>query len=120
MNKKKKLNRIRMRRKLRARARVFGTAYRPRLSVFRSNRHIFLQLIDDTVGKTLVSASTQELKGVEKNKAKINQAELAAELLFKRAEEQGITKAVFDRGFYKYHGRVKSVAETLRKKGMTI
>lgn len=120
MNKQKSLNRIRARRKIRSRAKISGTAERPRLSVFRSNRHIFLQLIDDTVGKTLVSASTRELKNEEKNKTKLHQAERAAALLFQRAKERGINKAVFDRGFYKYHGRVKAVAETLRKEGMTI
>lgn len=107
----------RIRRHKRVRAKVFGTAIRPRLSVFKSHKHIHLQLIDDTAGKTVVSSSTAEIKDV---KGKINTAKAAGALLAQRAAEGGITTAVFDRGGNKYHGRVKIVAEAVREKGIKV
>ncbi|KKU15330.1 50S ribosomal protein L18 [Candidatus Wolfebacteria bacterium RIFCSPLOWO2_01_FULL_45_19] len=120
MNRQKKLNKIRVRRKIRARSRLFGTQERPRLSVFRSNRNMFLQLIDDKKGMTLASVSTRELKEAARKKSKVSQAELIAAALFQKAKKLGITKAIFDRGFYQYHGRVKAVAEVLRKEGLQL
>lgn len=81
---------------------------------------MFLQLIDDKKGSTLVSASTRELKDTERKKTKTVQAELLAAVLFEKAKKLGTTKAVFDRSFYKYHGRVRAVAEILRKHGLKI
>lgn len=97
------------------RAKVTGTAERPRLSVFRSNKHIFLQLIDDLKGKTIVSASDH------KTKKKINKTEMAKETgkeLAKSAKAKKIGMAVFDRGGYKYHGRIKAAAEGAREEGL--
>lgn len=103
----------RIRRHTRIRSKVFGTKEVPRVSVFRSNRHISVQFIDDAGRKTLVSASDADLKGVKKETA-VKVAEVAAGL----AKKAGISKVVFDRGGYKYHGRVKELAEALRKNGL--
>jgi len=121
MNKRKMLNQIRWRRKKRVRAKIFGTADQPRLSVFRSNRYTYAQLINDEKGETLVSVSTRELKSTVKDqKSKVALAEHLGELVAKKAIEKGIKKAVFDRGRYKYHGRVKAVAEGVRKGGLQL
>jgi len=111
MNKIKKLNKIRERRKMRVRARIKGTPEKPRLSIFKSNRYIYVQLIDDSVGKTLISAS--------KTSSKDASASLG-EAIGKKASEKGIKSAVFDRGDYKYHGRVKVIADVARKAGLKI
>lgn len=116
----KKQNEMRARRIARTRAKVFGTASCPRLSVFRSNRGASVQLIDDTAGKTLASASTKELGAADKKKAKALQSFALGELIAKKAGDLGIKKAVFDRRGYQYHGRVKAVAEGARAKGLTI
>lgn len=110
----------RQRRHRRVRVRVHGTAERPRLNVFRSLRHIYAQLVDDTVGNTLVSACTMdaELRGELGELKKTEQAKLVGELLAKRALEKGVKKVVFDRGGYKYHGRVKALAEGARSAGL--
>ena len=102
------------------RVRVHGTAERPRLNVFRSLRHIYAQLVDDTVGHTLVSACTMDvgLRGELGELKKTEQAKLVGELLAKRALEKGVKKVVFDRGGYKYHGRVKALAEGARSAGL--
>ncbi len=113
-NKEKLLKR--KQRHARVRAVIQGTANRPRLSVFRSNKEIFLQLIDDQKGVTLVSASTKEIK--EKAEGKTGKSFLAGKLIAQRAQEKGIKEAVFDRGGYKYHGRVKAVAEGAREGGL--
>lgn len=107
----------RKRRQNRNRATISGTANKPRLSVFRSNKYIFAQLIDDTCGKTLVSAHTKELK-VKTNK--MEQAKMLGELLAEKAQKSGIKKAVFNKGPYMFHGRVKAVAEGARAKGLII
>ena len=88
-----------------------------RLSVYRSTKNISAQIIDDKINKTLVSASSVGQKSTEKNK-KTNLSILIAELLVKKALEKKITKVYFDRGKYKYHGRIKKFAETLRKNGL--
>lgn len=110
----------RKRRHLRVRAKISGTAERPRLNVFRSSAHIYAQLIDDTVGHTLASASTiePEVREAGKGKTKTERARMIGELIGKRAKEAGIEQVVFDRGGYKYHGRVKAVADGAREAGL--
>jgi large subunit ribosomal protein L18 len=108
----------RLRRRRRVRAKVRGTAERPRLSVFRSNKGLFAQLIDDDAGRTLVAVNWTEpdLKSLKAT----DQATKAGELLAGRAKEAGIESAVFDRGGYQYHGRVKAFAEGAREGGLRI
>jgi large subunit ribosomal protein L18 len=106
----------RLRRRRRVRAKVRGTAERPRLSVFRSNRGVFAQLIDDDGGRTLVSVSWTEPE-LRKLKA-AEQAKRAGDLLAQRAKESGIEACVFDRGGYRYHGRVRALAEGAREGGL--
>lgn len=108
-----RLNRIK--RHSRIRAKVFGTAVRPRLSVFRSNRHIHMQLIDDSLGKTLAAATSREVKTAAGEKGT-----QAAKLLAERAMKLGIKAAVFDRGGFKYHGQVKKIADAVREAGLTV
>ncbi len=114
---KKKIDKIerRKRRHKRIRAKVFGTSEKPRVSVFRTNKHIYVQLIDDVSGKTLAMASSLELKEKISGKEK---AIKVAELFAKRAKEKNIRKVVFDRGGFSYIGRVKVLADTLRKEGL--
>ncbi len=111
-------NQKRDRRKKRNRAKVFGTESKPRLSVFRSNKHLTAQLIDDQAGKTLVYASTQELKG--KKGTKTEKSYSLGELVAEKAQKMNIKSAVFNKGPYLYHGRVKAVAEGARAKGLKI
>jgi len=120
MNKRKKLNQTKQRRKNRVSAKIFGTLEKPRLSVFRSNIYTYAQLIDDLNGKTLASASTHELKKAKAKDSKIKEAEALGELIAKKALENKIIEAVFNRGNYAYHGRVKAVAEGARKGGLKI
>jgi large subunit ribosomal protein L18 len=111
-------NKKKDRRKIRNRAKVFGTNVKPRLSVFRSNQYTSAQLIDDENSKTLVAASTREFskeKGAKSEKAKKLGAVLA-----EKAQKLGITQAVFNKGPYLYHGRVKAVAEGARERGLQI
>ena len=102
------------------RKRAVGTPVRPRLNVFRSLNHIYAQVIDDRRGHTLTYASTldPEIRDDMTGKAKRDRAGLVGSLVAKRAMRQGITKVVFDRGGYKYHGRVKALAEAARQKGL--
>ena len=104
----------------RVRRRLSGTASRPRLCVFRSLNHIYAQVIDDDLGHTLVSASTldQEIKLAAEEKAKAEGAQLVGQVVAGRAMSKGITKVVFDRGGYKYHGRVKALADASREAGL--
>jgi len=99
---------------------VFGTPERPRLCVFRSNKHIYAQIIDDTIGHTLVSASTldPELREKLQKTWNVEAAKEVGLLIGKRALEKGIKKVVFDRGGYKYHGRVKALADGAREAGL--
>ncbi len=115
MNKEKIKKDKRERRKIRVRAKIKGTSERPRLSVFRSNKGMFLQIIDDTKGYTLVSAYTKEID--KKDKKTAISFELG-KLIAKKAIEKGIKKVVFDRNGYKYHGRVKAVADGAREGGL--
>ena len=110
----------RRRRHARVRARVEGTTSRPRLCVFRSLNHIYAQVIDDSRGYTLTSASTldSEIKGGEAGRTKTGKSELVGALLARRALSKGVTQVAFDRGGYKYHGRVKALAEAARQEGL--
>jgi len=110
----------RQRRHKRVRAKVESTNSRSRLCVFRSLNHIYAQVIDDSKGHTLASASTldPEIKGEAEGKAKTGKAELVGFLVAKRALSKGINQVVFDRGGYKYHGRVKALAEAARQAGL--
>ena len=108
----------RLRRRRRVRARISGTAQRPRISVFRSNRGISAQLVDDIAGHTLAAVSWTEAP--LRDKPPMEQAGAAGKLLAERAQAAGITTAVFDRGGYKYHGRVKAFAEGVREGGITV
>ena len=107
---------MRLRRHRRVRAKLKGTGERPRLAVFRSNRGVSAQLIDDVRGHTLAAVNWTEgdLKGL----ARMEQAKRAGELLAQRAKEAGTDTAVFDRGGYRYHGRVKALAEGAREAGL--
>ncbi len=109
----------RERRKKRIRKKIFGTKERPRLCVYKSNRYIYAQIIDDTEGKTLVSYSSLKYKkeGVE-NYKDVETAKKVGEELGKMAREKGIKQVVFDRSGYPYHGRVKALAEGVRKAGI--
>jgi large subunit ribosomal protein L18 len=107
----------RLRRRRRVRAKVTGTAERPRLSVFRSNRGLFAQLIDDDAGHTL--ASVQWTEADLRSLKPMEQAKRAGELLAERAKAEGIETAVFDRGGYQYHGRVQALAEGAREGGLS-
>lgn len=111
------LKKIKIRRLARVRAKVQGDAARPRLTVFRSNRFLYAQLIDDAAGKTLASASTVEAQK-ENPAKKTDSARAAGERLAKKAIELGIKEAVFDRGSYRYHGRVQAIAEGARSAGL--
>jgi large subunit ribosomal protein L18 len=110
----------RLRRHRRVRKYVVGTSEQPRLNVFRSSRHIYAQVIDDSEGHTLVSASTidpeveKELQGLTKTE----QARVVGKVLAERAVDRGIKQVVFDRGGYKYHGRVKALADAARESGL--
>jgi large subunit ribosomal protein L18 len=110
----------RERRKRRVRAKVSGTPARPRLNVFRSNRHIFAQLIDDSKGHTLVAASTldSDVRSQAARLDKKDEAKAVGKLLAQRASEKGFKLVVFDRGGYQYHGRIKSLAEGAREGGL--
>ena len=110
----------RLSRHQRVRQRVSGNGTRPRLAVFRSLNHIYAQVIDDSQGHTLVSASSlePELKKNTSGKSKTDRAGLVGEMLAKRASEKGINEVAFDRGGFKYHGRVKALADAARKGGL--
>ncbi len=100
--------------KFRIRKKVFGTAERPRMSVFRSNKQIYVQIINDQDGKTLVSASSLGMEAMPK----VQQAERVGELVAKKAVEAGVSAVVFDRNGYLYHGRIKQLADAARKGGL--
>ena len=108
----------RLRRRRRVRAKVNGTAERPRISVFRSNRGIAAQLVDDVAGKTL--AAVQWTEAELRDLPRSEQSSKAGELLAQRAKAAGIERAVFDRGGYQYHGRVKAFAEGVREGGLAV
>jgi large subunit ribosomal protein L18 len=108
----------RVKRRRRVRAKVHGSAQRPRVSVFRSNRGISAQLIDDQEGRTLAAVTWTEPQLRELNR--LEQAQQAGRLLAERAKAAGIERAVFDRGGYRYHGRVRALAESAREAGLVL
>jgi large subunit ribosomal protein L18 len=108
----------RLRRRRRVRAKVAGTADRPRISVFRSNRGISAQLIDDRDGRTLAAVTWTEAE--LRSLPRMEQAAKAGQALAERAKEAGVDSAVFDRGGYRYHGRVKAFADGVREGGLTV
>ncbi|MFA5047895.1 MAG: 50S ribosomal protein L18 [Patescibacteria group bacterium] len=117
MDKNKIKEQRKTRRHQRVRAKVSGTAVCPRLAVYRSLEHIYAQLIDDAQGKTLISARDSEVK---EGKTKTDKALAVGKLLAQKAQEKKISKAVFDKGPFKFHGRVKAVAEGAREAGLRI
>ena len=111
----KKKAKARLRIKSRVRGRVQGTAERPRLTVFRSNKQIYAQVIDDLAGRTLAAASSL---GEKASGAKLDQAEAVGKLIAEKAQSAGITQVVFDRNGYLYHGRIQKLAEAAREGGL--
>ncbi|MHA6481137.1 50S ribosomal protein L18 [Paenibacillus sp. strain BS8-2] len=113
-------NKARLKRHLRVRKKINGTAARPRLSVFRSAKHMYAQLIDDVAGVTLASASTKDKELTEAigNGGNVEAAAKVGELIAKRAQAQGVTEVVFDRGGYLYHGRISALATAAREAGL--
>lgn len=108
---------MRKRRHRRVRYKISGTADRPRLNVFRSINQIYAQLIDDSQGHTIASASSLDPE-LKSDAGRVEQAKLVGELLGKRAKKSGVVQVVFDRGGYRYHGRVKALAEAARESGL--
>jgi large subunit ribosomal protein L18 len=116
----KKIDKIRVKRKKRVRGKIFGTESRPRLSVFRSSEHIYVQAIADDVGRTLAEASTmsKDLRGAVGRLKKIEAAKEVGKTMAKRLLSIGVTEVVFDRGRFLYHGRIKALAEAARESGL--
>jgi large subunit ribosomal protein L18 len=112
--------RARLRRKKRVRKKIFGTEERPRLTVFRSARHIYAQVVVDSAGHTLASASTldKDVRGHPKFESKVEAASFVGKLVAQRALDKGISKVVFDRNGRSYHGRVRAVADGARERGL--
>jgi large subunit ribosomal protein L18 len=108
----------RSRRKSRIRKKVIGTQEKPRLSVFRSLNHIYVQAIDDSTGKTLFAASSSEVKGKSKGTGNRDAAKAVGELIASKCKDKGIESVVFDRSGYLYHGRVKALADAARAAGL--
>ena len=117
---KESRQKVRAKKHMKIRNRFSGTAERPRLAVFRSNSHVYAQVIDDVAGKTIVSASTLEkdIKAELKNTDDIEAATKVGDIVAKRALEKGIKAVVFDRGGYIYHGKVKALADAAREAGL--
>ncbi len=120
MDAQKRKYAARIKRHYRARNTIIGTPERPRMNIYRSLTNIYVQVIDDSVGRTLVSASTLEkdIASQIKGKSKIEAARIIGQVVGERAKQAGISKIVFDRGGYKYHGRVAAVAEGAREAGL--
>lgn len=112
----------RQKRATRTRAKIFGVAKKPRLSIFRSNKHIYGQLIDDEKNRTLVSVSDLDLKTKDEKseKGKVSSAQAVGKLIAQKAKDLKINEAIFDRGGFKYHGRIKAVAEGAREGGLKV
>ncbi len=108
------------RRKLRVKKKVFGEIARPRLSVFRSNKYIYGQIIDDRSRKTLIGLSATEIKKAHEGKTKVEAAFSIGEALALKALDKKIKKVVFDRNGYQYHGRIKNIADGARKRGLEL
>jgi large subunit ribosomal protein L18 len=122
MNILKAKRKRRIKRRKSIRKKIFGVKEKPRLSIYRSSKNIYCQLIDDTIGKTLVSASTlsEDIKKKVPYGGNKKAAELVGLKIAEEAKKNGIDKAVFDRGGYKYHGRVKALAESARKNNLIL
>ena len=120
MIKRRDRKELRRKRHLRVRSKIKGTPERPRLAVYRSEKHIYAQIIDDVAGRTIVSASTVDKELREKLTKTWNQeaAREVGKLIAKRAAEKGIKRIVFDRGGFKFHGRIKSLADAAREAGL--
>ncbi len=120
MNQQQRIIKSRQRRAFRVRNKIVGTPERPRLSVFRSSKHIYVQLIDDIKGVTLAATSTQakDVRGSTPYGGNKKAAEVVGKRLAEIAKEKGIAKAAFDRGHYRYHGRIKALADAARKAGL--
>lgn len=116
MNLRKTLQQRNTRRANRTRAKLHGTGSTPRLSVHRTNRFIYAQLIDDKAMKTVAAASSKQLAKAKRTKTE--EAAAVGELIAQKAKDKGISKVIFDRGEFRYHGRVKAVAEAARKAGL--
>jgi len=118
----RKISRDEHRRRIHRRVRqtVSGTTERPRLSVYRSLTHVYAQVIDDTTGKTIVSASSNDKESRKQNKGggNVASAKVVGKTVAERAKQKGITQVVFDRGGYRYHGRVKALADAAREAGL--
>jgi len=110
----------RQRIKYRIRKRLSGSGGRPRMTVYRSNKQIYVQLVDDVTGQTLVSASSKEKEIARQKVNKIDQAKLVGKRIAEKAKEKGIKAVVFDRNGYLYHGRVKNLADAARESGLKI
>lgn len=110
-------NERRLRRHRRVRQKIFGTPQRPRLCVYKSLKHLYVQVIDDTVGRTLAAASTTE-EALKPTGGMMKTAAILGKVIAERAQQKGITAVVFDRGGYPYHGVVKALAEASRKAGL--
>ncbi len=111
-------NKARLKRHLRVRKKISGTAARPRLSVFRSSKHIYAQLIDDVAGVTLAAASTKDKELGLSNGGNVEAAAKVGEVIAKQAQAKGVTEIVFDRGGYLYHGRIEALATAAREAGL--
>lgn len=120
MIKKQSRSEVRVKKHMKVRNRLSGTAERPRLAVFRSNNHMYAQIIDDTVGKTLVSASTldKEVKAECEKTNNVEAAALVGKVVAKKALEKGITTVVYDRGGFIYEGKIKALADAAREAGL--
>lgn len=118
----KKKYQARQRRHRRVRKHITGTSQRPRMNIFRSNKNIFVQVIDDIEGRTLVSCSTIDADVAAKlvDKSKVEAAKIVGQMIAERAKEAGITTVVFDRGGFKYHGRIAAVADGAREAGLEL
>ncbi|MGX0251256.1 large subunit ribosomal protein L18 [Staphylococcus hominis] len=111
-------NKVRLKRHARVRTKLSGTAEKPRLNVYRSNKHIYAQIIDDVKGETLVQASSQDKYIASDSTSKVDLSTKVGEVIAKKASDKGIKEIVFDRGGYLYHGRVKALAEAARENGL--
>ena len=124
LEKGKRKEEARLKRKKRVRKKIFGTPERPRLCVYKSCKHIYAQIIDDTIGNTLVAASSlspeirEKLNELKKKGGKTEVAKAVGELIAKKALEKGITKVCLDRGGFRYHGRIKALADAARALGL--
>ncbi|MDT3960123.1 50S ribosomal protein L18 [Staphylococcus kloosii] len=111
-------NKVRLKRHARVRTKLSGTAEKPRLNVYRSNKHIYAQIIDDVKGVTLAQASTQDKDIASESTTKVDLSAKVGESIAKKASDKGVTAIVFDRGGYLYHGRIKALAEAARENGL--